>query len=62
MKKSWLKNYESGISGQVEIPDIDLYQFFNHAVEKSPDKTAVIYFGRKLSYRHLNNLVLRLKI
>ncbi len=59
MEKAWLKNYESGIPGRVEIPDIDIYQFFKRAAESSPDKTAVIYFGRKLSYRHLYNLVLR---
>lgn len=59
MEKSWLKNYESGIPAKIEIPDIDLYQFLSDAVKNAPEKTAVIYFGRKLSYRHLYDLVLR---
>ncbi|MBN2411999.1 long-chain fatty acid--CoA ligase [candidate division KSB1 bacterium] len=59
MEKSWLKSYDSGIPGQIEIPEKDLYQFFRQAAESSPDKTAVIYYSRKLSFRHLYNLVLR---
>lgn len=54
--KPWLKSYEDVVPETVEIPDQPLHHFLEDSARKYPQKTAVIFKGRKISYKELNEL------
>jgi long-chain acyl-CoA synthetase len=56
-EKPWLKFYPTGVPAEVDIPDKSVSQAFNEVTEKWKDKTAVIFYGRKISYRQLRDKV-----
>ena len=53
MEKPWLKFYEPGVPHHIQYPDIPLYRFLDNAVRDFPEKEAVIFQGRKITYRQL---------
>ena len=55
--KPWLEFYPDGVPANVEIEEKSLPQAFDEAVEKWKDKTALIFYGRKISYRDLRDHV-----
>ncbi|MCJ7593441.1 MAG: AMP-binding protein [Desulfobacterales bacterium] len=57
MERPWLKSYPAGLPSDIEIPDVSLGQAFDEAAEKWRDRTALIFYGKKMSYRALKNLV-----
>ncbi|MCL0092767.1 AMP-binding protein [Dehalococcoidia bacterium] len=59
-ERPWLKYYPAGVPAEVDIPDKSVSQAFDEATEKWKDKTAVIFYGRKISYRELREKVDRL--
>ena len=56
-QKPWLKYYPEGIPAQIDIPEKSLPQVFDEAVEKWRDRTAVIFYGRKITYSELRDHV-----
>jgi len=56
-QKPWLKYYPEGIPAEIDIPEKSLPQVFDEAVEKWRDKTAVIFYGRKITYSELRDHV-----
>lgn len=59
MEKPWQKFYDSKVPATIDYPDLNLFQFFQMAVEENPDGTATVFFGAKLTYRQLDQLVTR---
>jgi long-chain acyl-CoA synthetase len=59
-EKPWLKFYNSGTPYEVDIPLISLPQAFDEAAAKWKKKTAVIFYGQKISYAELKDHVDRL--
>ena len=59
-QKPWLKVYPSDVPAEVDIPSISVAQAFDQATEKWPRRTAVIFYGRKISYRELRDKVDRM--
>ncbi|HPG39808.1 MAG TPA: long-chain fatty acid--CoA ligase [bacterium] len=55
----WLKNYEASVPKTLDIPDMNLFSLLTESVQKQPEKLALVYFGHKITYRHLNSLVTR---
>jgi long-chain acyl-CoA synthetase len=55
-EKPWLKSYEDVVPETVEIPDQPLHHFLEDSARKYPQKTAVIFKGRKINYKELNEL------
>src|SRR4030042_5483530 len=53
MERPWLKFYEPGVPHHIQYPDIPLYRFLDNAVRDFPEKEAVIFQGRKITYRQL---------
>ncbi|MDO8955850.1 MAG: long-chain fatty acid--CoA ligase [Deltaproteobacteria bacterium] len=53
MEKPWLKFYEPGVPHHIQYPDIPLYRFLDNAVRDFPEKEAIIFQGRKITYRQL---------
>lgn len=58
--KPWLKFYTENCPSEIEIPELSVPEAFDAAVDKWGDKTAVIFYGRKISYRELQDQVDRL--
>ncbi len=58
-ERPWLAHYEAGVPYTVGIPNIPAHHLLRSAVRRFPLQTAVIFEGRKLSYRYLNHEVNR---
>jgi len=50
-ERPWLAHYEQGVPAQVAIPDHPLPYFLEESARRWPDRPALIYGGRRLSYR-----------
>ncbi len=58
-KKPWLAHYPPNVPHNLNLPDIPLTEFLNSAVQERPNDTAIIYFGRKLTFNQLFNYIKR---
>ena len=57
MERVWQDFYDSQVRPSIEYPQIGLSQLLQTAVEENPSGTAAMFFGAKLSYRNLSQLV-----
>ena len=53
--RPWAKWYAEGVSPDIEVENKSVVDTFNENTEKWKDKTAVIFYGRKMSYRELRD-------
>ncbi len=53
----WLKNYEDGVPSSLAYPKVPLTRFLQESAESFPQNTAMIFAGRKFSYRELQEKV-----
>lgn len=53
LERPWLRFYPEGLPPDLDIPEISVPQAFDEATEKWKDKTALIFYGRKISYGEL---------
>ncbi|HEX6529983.1 MAG TPA: long-chain fatty acid--CoA ligase [Burkholderiales bacterium] len=53
LAKPWLAHYPKGVPATVEVPLKSVPQLFDQATERAPDKPAVVFYGRSISYREL---------
>ena len=53
LSKPWLKFYEPGVPAEPEVPLRSVTQVFDEAAEKFASKTALIFYGREISFREL---------
>ncbi len=58
-ERLWLKSYEPGIPSTLKYPDMPLHQFLNQTAERFPDNPALFFFGKKITYKELNELTNR---
>src|SRR5215470_10236583 len=49
----WLRHYEPGVPAHLDIPAQPLTWLLERTASRYPDRTALIYFGRRLSYKQL---------
>src|SRR5215469_3905144 len=49
----WIRHYEQGVPAHLEIPDQPLTWLLDRTASRYPDRTALIYYGRRLSYAQL---------
>lgn len=54
LNRPWVKFYDEGTPENVEIPEIPLYQHLDDAYKIGPDHPALIFLGRKITYRELH--------
>jgi long-chain acyl-CoA synthetase len=59
-KFPWLEYYSTGVSANLEYPEISLAQMLENTTEKFPDKVALVFQGINITYSSLLNMVLRL--
>ena len=51
--RPWLKYYAAGVPTDVTVPAIPLTRLLDDAAADFPDRAAVVFFGKKTSYRQL---------
>ena len=54
-ERPWLKFYLKEVPADVDIPEQSVVETFDKATDKWKDKTALIFYGRKISYRELRD-------
>jgi long-chain acyl-CoA synthetase len=59
MNKPWLKYYPEGVPKEVDVPEISVPEIFDQMADKYGGKTALIFYGKKISYRRLKELIHR---
>ena len=52
-ERPWLKFYPEGVPANVEIPERSLPEVFDEVTSKYSDKTAIIFYGNRISFRRL---------
>jgi long-chain acyl-CoA synthetase len=57
LQSIWQKSYDEKVPESLDYPEINLYQLFQLAVEENPDGPATLFFGSRLKYRQLDQLV-----
>ena len=57
MSKPWLKYYPEGVPEGVDVPDLTVPELFDQTADKYESKTALIFYGKKISYGKLRELV-----
>ncbi len=57
MERIWLKHYEEGVPESIDYPDIPLYKLLEEAAEKFPNTPAVIFMGKKITFKELVHAV-----
>ena len=55
-EKPWLKNYDKNVPPSLEYEEKTFAEKFGEMVEKYPDKTALIYMGKQISFTDLDLL------
>ncbi len=55
-EKPWLKNYDPQVPPTIDFPNQPLQRFLEDSARKYPGHTALIFKGRAISYRRLNQL------
>src|SRR5919197_1235928 len=60
LSKPWLKFYRKGVPPEVEVPLQSVSQVFDEATERRPGRTAVVFYGRGITYGELREATDRL--
>jgi long-chain acyl-CoA synthetase len=59
MERPWLAQYDEGVPHEIEIPGVPVTALFDRTVADYPHQIAVIFYGRRITYRELSDLVHR---
>ncbi|MGQ9682637.1 MAG: long-chain-fatty-acid--CoA ligase [Anaerolineae bacterium] len=59
MDKPWLSHYERRVPASLSYPERTLCQLLSDTARRFPERAATIFFGARLTYRQLNDLVSR---
>jgi acyl-CoA synthetase (AMP-forming)/AMP-acid ligase II len=54
MEKIWLKSWPEGIPQSLEFPEKPLPEFLRENARRKPNKTAINFYGREISFQELN--------
>ena len=60
LSRPWLAHYPQGVPASVEVPLKSVPQAFDEATERDPRRTAVVFYGRRISYGELREATDRL--
>jgi long-chain acyl-CoA synthetase len=60
LSRPWVQHYREGVPADVEVPLRSVVDAFNEATERDPQRTAVVFYGRSISYRELRDAADRL--
>jgi long-chain acyl-CoA synthetase len=57
LSKPWLKYYPKGVPSEVDVPEISVPKLFDQRADQYAGKTALIFYGNKISYKRLKELI-----
>ena len=57
--RPWLKAYDADVPADVEVPEVPLYRLLEDSARGFPGRSALIFYGRRFSYRWLLDSVNR---
>jgi long-chain acyl-CoA synthetase len=57
LSKPWLKYYPKGVPSEVDVPEVSVPELFDQRADKYASKTALIFYGNKISYKNLKELI-----
>ena len=60
LARPWLAHYAPGVPQGIEVAAKSVHQAFDEATERTPERPAVVFYGRTLSYRELREATDRL--
>ena len=58
--KPWLNHYDEGVPIEVEIPEINIYEFLDNTAKEFGGRTAIWYMKNKISYKKFKDISERL--
>jgi len=58
-KRPWLKWYAEGVPADIEIPNKSIPEMIDEAVKKWGNKTALVFYGRKMQHKEMHELSLK---
>ena len=53
LSKPWLAHYAKGVPAAVEVPLRTIPEMFDEATQRAPARTAVVFYGRNITYAEL---------
>jgi long-chain acyl-CoA synthetase len=56
MERPWLKHYGAEVPARLSYPDIPLHQLLIDSARRFPEHTALEFYGRRITYRELDEL------
>jgi long-chain acyl-CoA synthetase len=56
-ERPWLKSYPSGVPADIKIPMRSINEVFDEVTKKWRDKTAIVFYGKKIGYQELRDKV-----
>lgn len=54
--KPWVAHYPEGVAEEVEVPEMSVPQAFDKMADQYANKNALIFYGKKITYRKLKEL------
>jgi len=58
-EKPWMRWWPEGVPLSIKYPTIPLYAFLENSARKYPNRTAVIFYGRRINYASLGEMASR---
>jgi long-chain acyl-CoA synthetase len=55
VSRPWLAHYAPGVPADVDVPLKAVPQAFDEATSRAPERTAVVFYGRAITYRELRD-------
>lgn len=52
--KPWIKSYDKGVPATIDIPNQTVHQYLVNSAQKSPNNVALVFQGRNITYRELD--------
>ncbi|WP_202319920.1 long-chain-fatty-acid--CoA ligase [Archaeoglobus neptunius] len=56
INRIWTKFYDEGVRDHIDYPEVPLYELLQESAKKHPDKVALVFFGKKITYRQLDEM------
>jgi long-chain acyl-CoA synthetase len=53
-EKPWFKFWPEGVPKHIEYPEVPLFELLRKTAEKYPNKTALVYFDKGITYKELD--------
>lgn len=57
VERPWIAHYDTGVPAEVEIPRVPVDGLLRRSAERTPDRTALVFFGARTSYAQLDRAV-----